>query len=373
MRKWKKLLSMLLTATMLLTVTPSAFAAVSDTGFSDVAVNAWYADAVEYVQDNGLMSGTSSTTFSPDTNTSRAMMATILYRASGSPVVSTSPVFSDVAADAYYADAVAWAADNGIVSGYGGGLFGANDPVSREQIATILWRYAGNPNAEQGQDFADESTIAPYAADAVDWARANGIVGGKEGNRFDPQGNATRAQVATILRNYMELSDNQTPSNHNILVVYFSATGNTQAVAEYIAEELNADLYEIVPEDPYSSDDLDWGNSSSRVNAEHEDIYSRPTIVGGAIDLSKYDTIFLGYPLWWREAPNIVRTFLESNHLSGKTVIPFCTSTSDGIGSSGETLQAFALDTNFLPGRRFPSAVDKNDVVKWVSDLDISK
>ena len=110
--------------------------------------------------------------------------------------------FSDVAADAWYADAVLWASQRGVISGYGNNLFGTNDPVTREQIATILWRYAGSPSADAGQDFADESEIASYAAAAVDWARANGVVSGVDGNRFLPGSNATRAQVSAILHRF---------------------------------------------------------------------------------------------------------------------------------------------------------------------------
>ena len=375
MKKIKWLLSGLLTAIMLVTTSFPAYAAVSDARFSDVAANSWYAGAVDYVQDNGLMSGTSATTFSPDTTANRAMLAAILYRASGSPAFSGSAGFTDVANDAYYADAVTWAAEKSIVSGYGGGLFGSNDPVSREQIATILWRYAGSPNSQQGQNFADESAIANYATVAVDWARTNGIVNGKEGNRFDPKGNATRAQVATILCNYMTLKQvgNQTPNNSksNILVVYFSATGGTEAVGKTIAETLNADRYEIVPEDPYTSADLNWTEPSSRVNAEHENPKSRPAIAGQAADLSGYDTIFIGYPIWWGEAPNIVRTFMEETDLAGKTIIPFCTSASSNLGSSAETLKSFAPDTTWLSGQRFSNGVSSSDVREWVKGLNL--
>lgn len=118
-----------------------AFAAEEDTGFSDVAADAWYADSVKFVRDRGLMNGTSATTFSPEADTSRAMLTTILYRASGSPAVTNNMSFSDVPPDAYYANAVAWASENNIVSGYGNGYFGSDDPVTREQIATILRNY----------------------------------------------------------------------------------------------------------------------------------------------------------------------------------------------------------------------------------------
>ena len=373
MKNRKRLFSALLAVVMMLTMSVSAMAASNDTGFSDISADAWYADAVEYVRDNGLMNGTSATTFSPGSNTSRSMLTAILYRASGSPAVSNPVSFRDVASDAYYANAVSWAAGSGIVSGYGNGLFGSDDPVSREQISTILWRYAGSPDAEQGQSFADGSAIAAYATDAVNWARVNGIVSGKAGNQFDPKGNATRAQVATILRNYMTQSENQTPTtgDGSIAVVYFSATGSTKAVAQTISDTLDADLIEIVPETPYTSADLNWNEPSSRVNTEHENPASRPAIAGGAMDLTTYDTVFLGYPIWWGEAPNILRTFMESNALSGKTIIPFCTSSSSGLGSSAETLKAYAPNATWMDGQRFSSGASEATVREWVLGLNL--
>lgn len=172
-------------------------------GFSDVAADAWYADAVEYVRDNGLMNGTAPTIFNPNGTTSRGQIAAILYRFSGSPAISGGKAFPDVADTAYYANAIQWASANGIISGYANGNFGPNDSITRQQLAAILWRYAGSPGADAGQDYADESAIAAYASTAVDWARANGIINGREGNRFDPAGCAARAQVAVILYNYI--------------------------------------------------------------------------------------------------------------------------------------------------------------------------
>lgn len=378
MKTWKRLLCSLLSAAMMLTVTPAAFAAVEDTGFSDVAANAWYADAVEYVRDNGLMSGTGNTTFSPDTSTSRAMLAAILYRASGSPAVTEDAGFSDVASDAYYADAANWAAENGIISGYGNGLFGSNDPVTREQIATILWRYAGSPTADAGQDYADETAIAAYAADAVDWARDNGIMSGMDGNRFNPNGNATRAQVATILRNYMEQeqSDEQIPDTDNggnVLVVYFSGSGNTEAVAETIADTLDADIFEITPADPYTDDDLNYNDPNSRVVAEYEDEALRDIeLAADTVDnWGDYDTVFIGYPIWWGIAAWPVNSFVKANDFTGKTVIPFASSYSSGMGESGELLAELAGTGDWQEGQRFRSGVNDATVVEWIASLEL--
>lgn len=166
-------------------------------------------------------------------------------------------------------------------------------------------------------------------------------------------------------------TDNVPESEGNIMVIYFSATGNTKAVAEVIAAATDGELYEIVPENPYTPKDLDWTKSDSRSSKEHEDPSIRPAIAGDVKDLSGYDTVFIGYPLWWGEAPNIVWNFVESNNLSGKTVIPFATSSSSGFGSSGETLKGFAPDANWVDGQRFRSGVTEADVQSWVSGLEI--
>ena len=372
MRNLKRLLSVMLAAVTALALSVPAFAAVEDTGFSDVPANAWYAEAVEYVRDNGLMSGTSSTTFSPNGTMTRAMLATTLYREAGSPSVSGTDAFTDTQDGAWYGDAVLWASQEGVVSGYGNGLFGTNDPVSREQIATILWRYAGSPSADRGQDFSDEGAISAYAADAVDWARANGIVNGMEGNRFAPQGNATRAQVATILRNYITQNDTNVPSESGkTLVVYFSGSGNTETAAEYIAEELDADIFEITPVDPYTDADLDWTDDDSRVNAEHEDVNLRDIeLVADTVDnWDEYDTVFIGYPIWWGIAAWPVNGFVEANDFTGKTVIPFATSTSSGMGESGELLAELAGTGNWQEGQRFSENPSRATVSAWIDEL----
>lgn len=376
MKNIKRVTTLLLAVVMLLAMSIPAFAAAGDTGFSDVAADAWYADAVEYVRDNGLMSGTSATTFSPDESTSRAMLAAILYRAAGSPAVSASAAFSDVAADTYYADAVSWASANGIVSGYGNGQFGGDNPVTREQIVTILWRYAGSPVAGTNVDFADERSISSFAAQAVDWAQEHGIINGKSGNRFDPQGTATRAEVAVILRNFMmlEQSGSQTPDKGgNTLVVYFSATGSTEKVANTIAETLDADLFELVPTNPYTADDLDWTMDSSRVNAEHDNPAQRVVeLTATTVDnWDSYDTVFIGYPIWWGIAAWPVDSFIAANDFTGKTVIPFCTSASSGIGQSGELLAGQAGTGNWLEGQRFSSGASEAVVREWITGLNL--
>lgn len=161
-------------------------------------------------------------------------------------------------------------------------------------------------------------------------------------------------------------------SDGKILVTYFSCTGNTEKVAQDIADELGADIYEIVPEEPYTSADLDSNDSSSRANLEQNDDASRPAISGSAENMEDYGIVFLGYPIWWGEAPKIIHTFLESYDFSGKTIIPFCTSGSVDIGSSATNLHDLTSDTaNWLDGARFPSGAARQTVVEWIEDLPI--
>ena len=377
MKTCKRFGALLLALILTLSLSVTAYAAVEDTGFSDVAADAWYADAVTYVRDNGLMSGTSDTTFTPGGTMTRGMLVTTLYRMAGSPSLENEDLgypFADVPGDAWYADGVYWARLAGVVGGYSEDQFGPDDPVTREQIAAILWRYAGSPAAESGTDFADEGSISAYAAQAVDWARANGIVNGVEDNRFLPQSSVTRAQVATILRNYLtmeEAGEPEAPEGSRVLVAYFSATGNTEAVAGYIAQATGCDLFEITPADPYTVDDLNWTDENSRVVYEYENPDERDTELASDTPdgWEDYDVIFLGYPIWWYDAAWPVDGFVEANDFTGKTVIPFCTSSSSGLGESGSRLAELADAGDWLEGQRFPSSASQADVEAWVDGL----
>jgi len=173
--------------------------------FIDVAADAWYEEAIQFAVDNGLFNGTTETTFSPDSFMSRGMLAAVLYRMAGEPVVQAYGSFADVAADKYYAAAVAWASANGIVGGYGNGTFGPNDPITREQLAAMLWRYAGSPAVtERELLFADADQAGAFSREALKWAVENGILNGYGDGRLNPRGQATRAQVAAMLMRYMK-------------------------------------------------------------------------------------------------------------------------------------------------------------------------
>ena len=164
--------------------------------------------------------------------------------------------------------------------------------------------------------------------------------------------------------------DEPSAEGGKVLVAYFSATGTTKTLAEYAADALGADLYEILPEEPYSSADLDYGNSSSRSSVEMNDPSARPGISGSVEDMAQYDIIFLGYPIWWGEAPRIVDTFMESYDFSGKTIVPFCTSASSGIGSSARNLHDLcAEDVTWLDGSRLGGSTSREDMVEWINGL----
>ena len=374
MRNLKRTGVALMTLALISSLNLNALAAVEDTGYADIEAGSWYAEAVEYVRDNGLMSGTTATTFEPGGTTTRAMLAQILYREAGSPAVSGNDTFTDTQEGAWYADAVLWATQAGVISGYGDGRFGPNDPVSREQIAVILCRYAGSP-AAQGEDFADEASISTWAADAVDWARSAGLMTGQEGNRFAPQASATRAETAVILRAFRTMNTPETPETpaeeSNVLVAYFSATGNTERVANAIAEATGGDLFELTPADPYTDADLDWTDESSRVVREYENPEERDVAltVDTPDNWADYDVVYLGYPIWWGIAAWPVNDFVASNDFTGKTVIPFCTSSSSGLGESGQLLADLAGTGTWLEGERFRSSVSQEDVTAWVESL----
>lgn len=377
MRDLRRMAACLAALILCLGLSVTASAAEADTGFSDVAADAWYAEAAVYCRDNGLMNGTTATTFSPNATMTRAQLCAVLYRMAGSPEMTGRDAFADTPDGAWYEDAVLWAVRNRIMSGYTADTFGPHDPVTREQLAAILWRYAGSPAAEAGEAYADEASIASWAVTAVDWARTCGFINGMSDGSFRPDGRATRAQVAAILMRYdqartEEPSPEPAPQEGaDVLVAYFSATGNTENIAEHLTSILDADLYEIVPEEPYTSEDLDYSNSDCRANQEQNDPTARPAISGSVEDLEDYEVVFLGYPIWWGDAPKIISTFLESYDFDGKTIVPFCTSGSSSIGGSVSDLEALTDGATWLEGQRFSGSASRETVSQWVDALDL--
>ena len=158
-----------------------------------------------------------------------------------------------------------------------------------------------------------------------------------------------------------------------VLVAYFSCTGNTEGVAQKIAEKLNADTYEIVAEQPYTNDDLNYNDSSSRSTKEQNDDSCRPAISGSVGNMDDYDIVVIGYPIWWGQAPKIMYTFMESYDFSEKTVVPFCTSASSGVGSSADNLHSSASDSvNWLDGTRLSSDASEEDIADWLGGLGLN-
>ena len=184
---------------------------------------------------------------------------------------------------------------------------------------------------------------------------------------------AASSEAASSVATSSEAAASAVATIGKTLVVYFSATGTTQGVAQTIADAVGADLFEVVPSDPYTSDDLTWTNNDSRVSREHNDeglraVALENTDVDGWDD---YDTVFIGYPIWWGIAAWPMSSFVAVNDFTGKTVIPFCTSASSGIGQSGELLAELAGTGTWLDGQRFSRGSSDADVTSWVAGLNL--
>ena len=177
--------------------------------------------------------------------------------------------------------------------------------------------------------------------------------------------------VSAVNNKKSENSDNGKKDKSKVLVVYYSQTGTTEGVAKIIARETNADLVKLEVKNAYTSDDLNWTDKNSRVNREHDNPNSRNVELKNAVipDFSSYDTVFIGYPIWWREASWVLDDFVKKNDFTGKTVIPFGTSMSTGDGTSGNRLKKLTKTGNWIAGQRFSSSYDETEVVNWVKGL----
>ena len=156
----------------------------------------------------------------------------------------------------------------------------------------------------------------------------------------------------------------------NKLVAYFSAGGVTRSVAEKLADETGADLFEIVPEKPYTNADLDWQNSRSRSSVEMKDRGARPAIASKIVDMSQYDVIFVGFPVWWYREPSIIDTFMEAYDFSGKTIVPFATSGGSGLGDAPKNMQTLAKGSKVENGKRFSVVVSGQELRAWAQKYD---
>lgn len=208
--KYKSISSLVLIILLLYSMifTPVGINA-AQSGFSDVPESSWYYPHVQFVSDHGLMNGTSESRFEPNAPLTRAMLVTILYRMDGTDFTDDDAVFSDVKDNAWYYNQVAWAADQVIITGYGNGLFGPNDSITREQLAAIMYRYADSRYYSDYESvdlssFSDESAIHEWAKESVEWAVGTKMISGKGNGILDPLGNATRAEIATIIQRFYE-------------------------------------------------------------------------------------------------------------------------------------------------------------------------
>ena len=208
MKQAKRILSMLLSLCLVLGMIPGTVFAAASNPFTDVDAAEWYADAVQYVYEKGIMVGSSDTTFSPKVVTTRGMVVTLLHNLEGKPAAEGT-TFTDVPVGQWYADAVSWASANEIVSGYGNGLFGPDDIITREQMVTILNHYSTYKGYETAtavsiESYADAAQVSSFAVEPMGWAIANKLVSGTGNNMLSPKGNATRAEIAAIMMHFCE-------------------------------------------------------------------------------------------------------------------------------------------------------------------------
>ena len=204
--------------------------------------------------------------------------------------------------------------------------------------------------------------------------------GGNDSSADDQSANQTQEEAAPPADTAENAAapessgDGAAAADGNVLVVYYSASGNTETAANYIAQATGGDIFEITPAEPYTSDDLNWTDENSRVTREHEDESLRDVelTTTEVENWDSYDTVFIGYPIWWGIAAWPVDGFVEANDFSGKTVIPFCTSSSSGLGQSGELLAQLAGTGDWQEGQRFRSSASQEDINEWVDSLGLS-
>lgn len=168
------------------------------------------------------------------------------------------------------------------------------------------------------------------------------------------------------------IQEKEVSIDQNVLVAYFSATNTTEGIANMIADALDADVFEITPEEPYTQADLDYNDDNSRTSLEMNDPAARPAISNQIEDMETYDVVFIGYPIWWSKAPRIIDTFLESYDFSNKTLIPFCTSGGSGIEGSIHELHELAVDAHWVDGRRFNGSSSTHEVIEWLDSIGLS-
>ena len=215
-----------------------------------------------------------------------------------------------------------------------------------------------------------KKVISILAAGTMTMGLLAGCGSSSESTEEDTSGQAAQEDSADEGSTDAAASD-EAETSGNVLIAYYSATGNAEAVANMIADATGGDLFELEPTEPYTDDDLNWSDDNSRVSQEHENEDQRDVELVSTTpeNWDSYDTVFIGYPIWWGIAAWPVDHFVEDNDFTGKTVIPFCTSASSGIGDSGELLADMAGTGDWQEGQRFQSSASEEDVVAWVDSL----
>lgn len=234
------------------------------------------------------------------------------------------------------------------------------------QATTAPQTVAGSQTTDAGGN-AETQTASEESEEAADESQA------ADTNESQAAG-ADESQAADTDESSAAAQDAETEPAKSVLVVYFSATGNTGNIANTIAEYTNADRFELIPVNEYSAEDLDWTAEGSQVNQEHDDesLQDIELVSTTVENFDTYETIFIGYPIWWRNASWVVNNFIKENDFTGKTVIPFCTSSSSGLGESAELLAEMAGTGDWQEGIRFQSSVSEEEVITWVESLGLN-
>lgn len=223
--------------------------------------------------------------------------------------------------------------------------------------------------AEKTPEAGKQAESLPAGNDSADNTQPESTPETTQGNEQTTGGANTEAETDTEAKAEAGNEPVSEAEGTKILVAYFSATNATEGVAETIAKSLSADIYEIVPEQPYTDADLDWNDDKSRSTIEMNDPSARPAISGTVENMEQYDILFIGYPIWWGDAPRILCTFMESYDFSGKTIVPFCTSGGSGIGSSAANLEELTSGAEWLSGKRLNGGSAQSEIAEWINSL----
>ena len=232
-------------------------------------------------------------------------------------------------------------------------------PASDDNDQTITTDSSQNAETENNDEEQTDQVETTGSTSEISGMTTEDMSSETEGTSSEVETEGTSSEAAT----------DSAQKNSDVLVVYFSATGTTKSVAEKIAAITGADIYEIKAAQEYTEADLDWNDDNSRTTKEQNDSAVRPEIGSEPISLEGYNTIYIGYPIWWGEEPRIMDTFVESCSFDGKTIIPFCTSGGSGIGRSGQNLADHAGSGTWLDGERFGAGTSEDEVKSWIEGL----